>query len=141
MNVPPRIGPAEAAGVPDAVVPPGAGVQAATTSATEARTMKRRFTVILPRPAPSDAGRRHSAPDYRHPGPSSSTCHPFPVEGGADDMTKVKAALVQCAWTGDKDSMIERHVKYIGDAAKQGAQVMCLQELFYGPYFCQVQDA
>src|SRR2546427_6479040 len=55
-------------------------------------------------------------------------------------MTKVKAALVQCAWTGDKDSMIARHVKYIGDAAKQGAQVMCLQELFYGPYFCQVQD-
>src|SRR2546425_8415844 len=55
-------------------------------------------------------------------------------------MTKVKAALVQCAWTGDKDSMIERHTKHIGDAAKQGAQVMCLQELFYGPYFCQVQD-
>src|SRR5438094_8648781 len=55
-------------------------------------------------------------------------------------MTTVKAALVQCAWTGDKDSMIERHAKYIADAAKQGAQVMCLQELFYGPYFCQVQD-
>jgi beta-ureidopropionase len=55
-------------------------------------------------------------------------------------MTTVKAALVQCAWTGDKDSMIERHARYIADAAKQGAQVMCLQELFYGPYFCQVQD-
>jgi len=36
--------------------------------------------------------------------------------------------------------MIEKHVKYIQDAARQGAQVMCLQELFYGPYFCQVQD-
>src|SRR3982075_4514472 len=56
-------------------------------------------------------------------------------------MTTVKAALVQCAWTGDKDSMIERHAKYIAEAAKQGAQVICLQELFYGPYFCQVQDA
>src|SRR5256712_6782574 len=55
-------------------------------------------------------------------------------------MTTVKAALVQVAWTGNKDSMIERHAKYIADAAKQGAQVMCLQELFYGPYFCQVQD-
>src|SRR5207247_903790 len=32
------------------------------------------------------------------------------------------------------------HVDYIGQAAKQGAKVMCLQELFYGPYFCQVQD-
>src|SRR5947208_2448170 len=59
---------------------------------------------------------------------------------GEPSMTTVKAALVQCAWTGNKDSMIERHAKYIADAAKQGAQVMCLQELFYGPYFCQVQD-
>src|SRR5438552_10414409 len=55
-------------------------------------------------------------------------------------MTTVRAALVQCAWTGDKDSMIQKHVRYIADAAKQGAKVMCLQELFYGPYFCQVQD-
>jgi N-carbamoylputrescine amidase len=55
-------------------------------------------------------------------------------------MAVVKAALVQCAWTGDKDSMVAKHTKYIADAAKQGAKVMCLQELFYGPYFCQVQD-
>ena len=25
--------------------------------------------------------------------------------------------------------------------ASDGAAVVCLQELFYGPYFCQVQDA
>src|SRR5467141_2016689 len=56
-------------------------------------------------------------------------------------MATVKAALVQCAWTGDKGSMIEKHSKYIAGAAKQGAKVMCLQELFYGPYFCQVQDS
>jgi len=55
-------------------------------------------------------------------------------------MTIVKAALVQSAWTGDKASMIGRHVQFIEDAATQGAQVVCLQELFYGPYFCQVQD-
>src|ERR671934_1287535 len=53
---------------------------------------------------------------------------------------KVKAALLQAAWTGDKDSMVQKASRYIADAAKQGAQVMCLQELFYGPYFCQVQD-
>lgn len=52
----------------------------------------------------------------------------------------VKGALLQATWTGDKESMIEKHVKYIYQAAEQGAQVMCLQELFYGPYFCQVQD-
>ena len=55
-------------------------------------------------------------------------------------MTTVKGALVQLSWPGSKDAMIQKHVKAIEDAAKQGAQVMCLQELFYGPYFCQVQD-
>ncbi len=54
---------------------------------------------------------------------------------------KVTAAIVQTAWTGDKDSMIELHEKYVAEAAAAGARVMCFQELFYGPYFCQVQDA
>jgi beta-ureidopropionase len=53
----------------------------------------------------------------------------------------VRAALVQQAWTGDKDSMIAAALRHIHAAADQGAQVVCLQELFYGPYFCQVQDA
>ena len=53
----------------------------------------------------------------------------------------VRGALVQTTWTGDKDSMIEKHVEYARQAAQQGAQVMCFQELFYGPYFCQVQDS
>ncbi|HLV37573.1 MAG TPA: nitrilase-related carbon-nitrogen hydrolase [Spirillospora sp.] len=52
----------------------------------------------------------------------------------------VRGALLQATWTGDKDSMIEKHVNYARQAAQQGAQVMCFQELFYGPYFCQVQD-
>jgi len=57
------------------------------------------------------------------------------------DMTIVRAALVQAEWTGDKESMIASHEQYARDAAAQGAQVICFQELFYGPYFCQVQDA
>lgn len=56
-------------------------------------------------------------------------------------MSNVTAAIVQCAWTGDKESMIELHEKYVAEAAAAGTQVMCFQELFYGPYFCQVQDA
>jgi N-carbamoylputrescine amidase len=51
-----------------------------------------------------------------------------------------RAALLQADWTGDKESMIQKHEKYAHEAAKQGAKVMCFQELFYGPYFCQVQD-
>jgi beta-ureidopropionase len=52
----------------------------------------------------------------------------------------IRAALVQTTWTGDKESMIKAHEEYARQAAAQGAKVMCFQELFYGPYFCQVQD-
>ncbi|NOX59288.1 MAG: acyltransferase [Planctomycetes bacterium] len=40
-----------------------------------------------------------------------------------------------------KQSMIDKHVELIAKAADQGAQIVCLQELFYGPYFCAEQDA
>ena len=52
----------------------------------------------------------------------------------------VRGALLQATWTGDKESMIQKHEAQAHEAAKQGAQVMLFQELFYGPYFCQVQD-
>jgi beta-ureidopropionase len=39
-----------------------------------------------------------------------------------------------------KQAMIEKHVAMIESAASQGAQVACLQELFYGPYFCAEQE-
>jgi len=52
----------------------------------------------------------------------------------------VRGALLQATWTGDKESMIQKHEAAAHDASKQGAQVMLFQELFYGPYFCQVQD-
>jgi N-carbamoylputrescine amidase len=55
-------------------------------------------------------------------------------------MTTVRAALVQAAWTGDKESMISHHEERAYEAAAAGAKVICFQELFYGPYFCQVQD-
>jgi beta-ureidopropionase len=52
----------------------------------------------------------------------------------------VRAALVQAAWTGDQESMTKAHEDYARQAAAAGAQVICFQELFYGPYFCQLQD-
>ena len=39
-----------------------------------------------------------------------------------------------------KRAMIDKHVAMIAKAADQGAQVVCLQELFYGPYFCAEQE-
>lgn len=52
----------------------------------------------------------------------------------------VRAALLQASWTGDPETMIAKHEAYAREAAGRGAQVMCFQELFNGPYFCQVQD-
>jgi beta-ureidopropionase len=37
--------------------------------------------------------------------------------------------------------MIAHHEQQARVAAAEGARVICFQELFYGPYFCQVQDA
>jgi len=53
----------------------------------------------------------------------------------------VRGALLQATYTGDQESMIQKHEEYAHQAAEQGAQIMCFQELFYGPYFCQKQDA
>ena len=39
-----------------------------------------------------------------------------------------------------KQSMIDKHLSFIADAAKQGVQIICMQEIFYGPYFCPSQD-
>src|SRR5271169_2718634 len=39
-----------------------------------------------------------------------------------------------------KQAMIEKHLKMIEQAAKKKVQILCLQELFYGPYFCAEQD-
>ncbi|MFI5709545.1 nitrilase-related carbon-nitrogen hydrolase [Kribbella sp. NPDC051620] len=52
----------------------------------------------------------------------------------------VRAALVQTNWTGDQESMTKAHEEYARQAAAAGAKVICFQELFYGPYFCQLQD-
>jgi beta-ureidopropionase len=60
----------------------------------------------------------------------------------------VRAGLIQATLTepGDADpqkikqSMIDKHVDLIEQAGKDGVQVVCLQELFYGPYFCAEQD-
>ena len=59
-----------------------------------------------------------------------------------------RAALIQASNPAPPESsiedtkkmMIDKHVVLIKQAADQGAQVTCLQEIFYGPYFCAEQD-
>lgn len=38
-----------------------------------------------------------------------------------------------------KQAMNDKHVKMIEDAAAKGVQILCLQEIFNGPYFCAEQ--
>ena len=60
----------------------------------------------------------------------------------------VRAGLIQarCESGGEgsltdiKQAMIDKHVEYIRQAAEAGAQIVCLQEIFYGPYFCAEQE-
>src|SRR5437763_1136661 len=37
--------------------------------------------------------------------------------------------------------MFEKHLPLIEEAGKKGVQILCLQEVFNGPYFCPSQDA
>lgn len=39
-----------------------------------------------------------------------------------------------------REAMIEKHVPMIEEAASRGVQVLCLQEMFTGPYFAAEQD-
>ena len=40
-----------------------------------------------------------------------------------------------------REAMIEKHVGLVRQAADAGAQIVCLQEIFYGPYFPAEQSA
>src|SRR5919201_1463671 len=60
----------------------------------------------------------------------------------------VKCGLIQAACTTPteesldkiKQESINKHLKFIEQAAKQGVQVLCMQEVFTGPYFCAEQS-
>ncbi len=60
----------------------------------------------------------------------------------------VKCGLIQAKNAGPTDGSIEgikrlnieKHVGMIGDAAKQGVQILCMQEVFTTPYFCAEQQ-
>ncbi len=60
----------------------------------------------------------------------------------------VKCGLIQAKNAAPTDASIEeikrlnieKHVGMIADAAKQGAQILCMQEVFTTPYFCAEQQ-
>ncbi len=52
----------------------------------------------------------------------------------------VVVALVQMTAQESKARNVEKAVARIGEAAAAGAHIVCLQELFAGPYPCQTED-
>jgi N-carbamoylputrescine amidase len=52
----------------------------------------------------------------------------------------VTVGLPQLTNAGSADENLTRTVAAIRRAAAQGAQIVCTQELFLGPYFCQTHD-
>jgi beta-ureidopropionase len=55
-------------------------------------------------------------------------------------MTTVRAAVIQAYANMPKQEAVQKHVELIGQAAAAGARVVCLQEIFHGPYFPAEQD-
>ncbi|MFF2890825.1 N-carbamoylputrescine amidase [Paenibacillus sp. NPDC057967] len=56
-------------------------------------------------------------------------------------MRKVKVAATQMSCSTDRDDNIRKADALVREAAKQGAQIILLQELFETPYFCQKEKA
>jgi N-carbamoylputrescine amidase len=52
----------------------------------------------------------------------------------------VNLGLIQMSCSADISSNWEKALDYIKEAARQGAQIICTQELFKSLYFCQTQD-
>lgn len=52
----------------------------------------------------------------------------------------VRVGLVQMTCEPEPEPNMEKAVSRVREAAKQGAQVVCLQELFRSQYFCQTED-
>ena len=61
----------------------------------------------------------------------------------------VVSGLIQCHNPINDESVpvatiqqaaLEHHIPFIEEAGKKGVQILCLQEIFNGPYFCPSQD-
>ena len=61
----------------------------------------------------------------------------------------VKCGLIQCSNPINDESVpvadvqkaaLEKHLAFIDEAGQKGVQILCLQEIFNGPYFCPGQD-
>jgi len=55
-------------------------------------------------------------------------------------MAILKAGIVQQSCSSDREANIRKSLEGIAQCAAQGAQIVILQELHTGIYFCQAED-
>ena len=55
-------------------------------------------------------------------------------------MSNVKVGLVQMSCTANKEQNLQKAISKVREAAQQGAQIVCLQELFTSLYFCDEEN-
>ena len=55
-------------------------------------------------------------------------------------MTQLKIGLVQQANTDNRPANVKKSIAGIRECAEKGAQLVILQELHTGVYFCQAED-
>ena len=56
------------------------------------------------------------------------------------ESNKFKVALIQMAMSEDTNNNLSKAISWIENAADEGAEVICLPELFSSQYFCQKED-
>src|SRR5262245_25860472 len=93
--------------------------------------------------APRQKASKRPAPKRSAPSSKGSSPH-----GAANRI--VRGGLIQMANPiNDADTpvsqvaeaMLDKHLPLVTEAGKRGVQILCLQEIFNGPYFCPSQDA
>src|SRR3990170_7515151 len=85
----------------------------------------------------------------RYPCRSLFPCHTSPATSEEPNMSRiVKCGLIQTSLAADvsesldtiREAQIERTLGYIDQAGREGVQMLCMQEIFTGPYFCAEQN-
>src|SRR5215213_9485846 len=82
---------------------------------------------------------KNKARNSSKPVPAAKAATRRPRRAVADSPV-VHVGLTQMACTDDPKENLARQLRLVERAAKEGAQVICTQELFTSLYFCQVED-
>src|SRR5437588_2615627 len=53
---------------------------------------------------------------------------------------RFQVGLIQLSCSPDPDANLDKAVQQVREAARNGAQIICLPELFRTQYFCQRED-